>query len=118
MYAADRVTASIQKLPGVTQEVKWEVNECFLIGGKIFAVRSLVEDFAFSMKVTEEDFYELTERDGVFQAPYFKRNQWIKISSPNALSTAEWQQYLGRAYQLVFEKLTKKLRDEILGGFE
>jgi predicted DNA-binding protein (MmcQ/YjbR family) len=118
MYAADKIAAIIQQLPSVTQEVKWEVNECFLIAGKIFAVRSLVEDFAFSMKVTEEDFYELTERDGVFQAPYFKRNQWIKISLPNALSTAEWQQYLGRAYQLVFQKLTKKQREEILGGFE
>lgn len=118
MNAADRIVAIIQQFPAVTQEVKWEVNECFLIGGKIFAVRSLVEDFAFSIKVTQEDFYELVEREGVIQAPYFKRNQWIKISSTHALSTAEWQQYLASAYQLVFNKLTKKVREEISGGFE
>jgi predicted DNA-binding protein (MmcQ/YjbR family) len=63
-----------------------------------------------TFKCTPEEYAELTERDGVIQAPYFAKNQWVALETPHALRATEWEERLQRSYALVVEKLPKKLR--------
>lgn len=103
----------IAELPAVTEEVKWEENLCFLVGGKIFIVASLAQPLRVAFKCAEEDFEPLTDRDGIMQAPHFARRAWVQVVQPGALSRGEWKHYLGASYTLVRAKLTKKVRAEL-----
>jgi predicted DNA-binding protein (MmcQ/YjbR family) len=99
-------------LPKVTEDIKWEDNLCFLVGDKIFAIASL-SGSRVGFKVSEEDFAELTARDGIAQAPHFARGQWVQVNRPGALSRQEWKEYMAKSYALVLEKLPKKTRKEL-----
>lgn len=97
-------------LPGVTEGIKWEDHLCFMVGEKIFCLTGMNDASNVSIKVSSEDFELLTERNGIIQAPYMARNQWISIQKRNALKPAEWKQYVRRSYELIRAKLTKKVQ--------
>lgn len=101
------------KLPHTTEDMKWGENLCFLIGEKIYCLASLDRDFSVSFKVTQEDFHELVQREGIGQAPHFARLQWINVSEADALSDAEWRDLLSRAYGLIKSKLPGKLQQKL-----
>lgn len=69
-----------------------------------------------SLKVTPENFAELTERPGIIPAPYLARAKWIALESRDALSTAELAPLLRSSYDLVVAKLPRKTRDAISRG--
>lgn len=96
------------QLPGVTEGIKWEDHTCFMVAEKIFCMTGMNDNSAVSLKTTSEDFELLTERDGIDQAPYMARNQWVSIQKRNALKPAEWKQFVQQSYDLVKSKLTKK----------
>lgn len=96
-----------------TEGIKWEEHLCFMVGEKIFCITSMDEACHVAFKVSEEDFDELTERDGIMQAAHFAKRQWVGIDNWHALKPKEWQAYLHKSYELVKSKLTKKLQKEI-----
>ena len=100
-------------LPGVTQDVKWGEDLVFSVGSKMFAVTRTDGSNIFSFKVDDDRFLELTDRPGIIPAPYLARAKWVQITDPKALTNAEAIALLERSYQLIFAKLTKKLRQEI-----
>jgi predicted DNA-binding protein (MmcQ/YjbR family) len=67
-----------------------------------------------SLKVTPENFAELTERPGIIPAPYLARAKWIALESRDALSTAELAPLLRSSYDLVVAKLPRKARESLL----
>lgn len=101
--------------PGATEDVKWEKNLTFCIGEKMFAVVGLVpsEVSVMSFKCTPEGFAELTERQGVKPAPYLARHNWVALERFDALGKKELKDHLKIAYELVFEKLPKKLKESL-----
>lgn len=103
-------------LPHVTEDVQWGSDLLFRIGNKMFAVVGLEpsSDHCMSMKCTPEEFAELIERKGIVPAPYVARYHWVALERFDALSSAELKAQLSKAYELVRDKLPKKLRD----GFE
>ncbi len=101
------------KLTHTTEDMKWGENLCFSIGGKLYCLISLDEEFSVSLKVSDEDFNELVNRNGIIQAPYFARMQWINIKEPGALTTGEWDRLLSGAYRLIKSKLSKKLQEQL-----
>ena len=103
----------LKELPAVTEDVKWETNLCFLVGGKIFALASLDQPTRVAFKVSDEDFALLTGREDIIQAPHFARNQWVQVLKAGALTRREWQDYLAASYGLIVEKLPKKIRKEL-----
>ncbi len=106
------VRAYCLKLPGVTEEVKWE-HLAYCIGGKIFAIQTLEpESVALSFKCRPEVFAELTERPSIIQAPYFARGQWVALERAGALPRKELEPLLRIAYELVLAKLPKKKQAE------
>jgi len=103
----------LKDLPAVTEDIKWEDNLCFLVGGKIFALASLAQPLRVAFKCNEEDFAGLTGREDIIQAPHFARNQWVQVLKASALTRKEWQDCLAASYGLVVEKLPKKVRKEL-----
>ena len=101
-------------LPNVTEEIQWGDHLLFKVGGKMFAITSLgPEGVRLSVKSTQNNFYELTEIDGVIPAPYMARNFWVSLERWDALRRAEIEQLVRESYTLVFSKLPKKKQAEL-----
>jgi predicted DNA-binding protein (MmcQ/YjbR family) len=67
-------------LPHATEEVLWEDNLVFKVGGKMFAVAALEPGAAWlSFKCSADDFAELAERNGIIPAPYLARANWVAL---------------------------------------
>lgn len=100
-------------LKGVHEGIKWEDHLCFMVAEKMFCITGFNDNDGVSFKVSPEDFALLTERDGIEQARYFARNQWVSVEKRNTLKLKEWKEYLEKSYLLVKSKLTKKQQKEI-----
>jgi len=108
----ESVRAYCLSFPHVTEKVQWGADLVFKIGGKMFGVISLepASDHCMSFKATPEKFAELIERNGIVPAPYVARYHWVALERFNALSEKELKSLLKTAYDLVFEKLPKKVK--------
>ena len=100
-------------LPAVTEDVKWGNDLCFSVGAKMFCVAALDAPFKCSFKVRDEEFEELTAKDGFLSAPYMARAKWVLVTNASRLSKEEWKYYIKQSYELVKAKLTKKLQQEL-----
>jgi predicted DNA-binding protein (MmcQ/YjbR family) len=74
-----------QKLPGVTEDIKWGNDLCFLVATKMFCVTSLDGPVKISFKVTDEEFETLSTRPGIIPAPYMARHKWVLVEKATAL---------------------------------
>ena len=100
-----------RSLPGVTEDVKWGSDLCFLVGGKMFVVVNLEPPHQVSFKCTPEQFGELIERPGVIPAPYMARNMWVQEQElGETLERAELDALVHASYGLVVDKLPKARR--------
>lgn len=100
-------------LPAVTEDVKWGNDLVFSVGDKMFCVASLEPPFSSSFKVPDDEFDELSNRNGFTPAPYMARAKWVLVTDASKLNKKEWQQYIKQSYELVKTKLTKKLRVQL-----
>lgn len=102
-------------LPHVDEIVQWDNDLLFRIGGKMFAVVGLEPShgIVMSFKCTPEKFAELIERDGIMPAPYVARYHWVACERFDALPDREMKELLKTAYQLILEKLPKKIRSSL-----
>jgi predicted DNA-binding protein (MmcQ/YjbR family) len=99
--------------PGVTEQIQWEAL-LFKVGGKMFAITPLEPASVWlSLKTTPELFVELTERLGIIPAPYLARAKWIALESPDAASHKEVSEMLRLSYDLVAEKLPRKVKEAL-----
>lgn len=99
------------KFPHATESIQWGNDLVLKVGAKMFAVVCLEPAAVWmSFKSTPEDFAELTERPNIIPAPYMARAYWIALETKNALGDAELKSRLRQSYDLVFEKLPKKIR--------
>ena len=107
-------------LPHVDEKVQWENDLLFRIGGKMFAVVALEPSHGvlMSFKCTPEKFAELVEYDGIIPAPYVARYHWVGFERFDALPDRELKELLTKAYELVRDKLPKKIRDNLGGPAE
>lgn len=100
-------------IKGTTEDIKWEHDLCFSVGGKMYCVTGADGLSGTSFKCNDEDFVSLQERDGIIPAPYMARNKWVMVQQSAALSKAEWKHFILNSYKLVASKLTKKVKAEI-----
>jgi len=102
-------------LPYVTERVQWGNDLLFCIGGKMFAVAGLDAKYPtkLSFKCTPEKFSELIEMEGIIPAPYVARYHWVALEDLDALPQRELKELLKNAYQLVHDKLPKKVRGQL-----
>src|SRR5215470_3657732 len=102
-------------LRGATETLQWGDDLVFKIGGKMFAVLPLEPSVPtkLSFKCSPDKFYELTERPDIIPAPYLARAQWVALERLEALSSAELEELLLEAYELVRAKLPKKMQEQV-----
>lgn len=96
-----------------TEDIKWENDLVFSIGGKMFCVSSLKAPYRCSFKVKDEEFEELCQLPQFSPAPYMARAKWVAVTDWSRLNQKEWQLYLKQSYKLVKAKLTKKQKAEL-----
>ena len=102
-------------LPGVTGDIKWQVDLVYSVGGRMFCVafadRNGKETVSF--KVDDDLFLPHTDREGFIPAPYLARAKWVQVIDLKKVSDAELRSLIKRSHQLVAMKLTKKRRAEL-----
>jgi predicted DNA-binding protein (MmcQ/YjbR family) len=102
--------AFVRSLPAVTLVEQWEALVA-KVGGKVFALLGDGNgDIVF--KVSEIAFDGLVELEGIGQAAYFAKRQWVRVA-PGALEDELLTGYLSQSHALVAAKLTRKLRAEL-----
>jgi predicted DNA-binding protein (MmcQ/YjbR family) len=99
-------------LPHATERVQWGHDLLFCVGDKMFAVTVLDAEHKtkLSFKCTPEKFAELIELDGIFPAPYSARYHWVALERFDALPATELKSLIKNSYQMVLDKLPKKIR--------
>src|SRR6187401_1518364 len=103
-----------RQFPGVTEDIKWEHDLVFSIGGKMFCVVGLDESpTSASFKVLDEEFEEISNWPGFKPAPYVAKYKWVKIEDINKMKKVDWKKYLQQSYELVRDKLSLKLRKQL-----
>ena len=113
------IRAHCLSLPHTTEQIQWGDHLLFKIGGKMYAVTSIDDvSRAITLKIPEEEFDDLIEREGIAQAPYFARRKWISVANEDAMPRAELKARLTRSYELVKSGLTKKAQSELSGPAE
>ena len=95
-------------LPGATESIKWENDLVFSVADKMFCVTSFEEPFKCSFKVPDEQFEELSVKEGFVPAPYLARAKWVLVSNQSNLSKQEWEGFVKQSYELIVRKLTRK----------
>ena len=100
-------------LPHAKEDIKYGTDLCFSVGNKIFLGTRIEGPFKTGIKCSESDFADLIEREGIVPMPRLSTTYWIRIEKSNALSSAEWKQYINKSYELVLAGLPKKIRQSI-----
>src|SRR5687768_14137276 len=81
----DQLRAICTSLPATTEDIKWDHDLVFSVGGKMFCVASLEPPFTCSFKVPDEEYEELSGQDGFSPAPYMARAKWVLVSKPSKM---------------------------------
>lgn len=99
--------AFVSSLPGTSLVEQWDATVA-KVGGKVFC---LLGDSSASItfKVSETSFEGLTALEGIGQAPYFARGQWVSVER-GALEDGTLRAYLTQAHRIIAAKLTGKVR--------
>ncbi len=97
-------------LPDSTEKLQWGENLCFKVRGKLFAIVDLSEGnlTPITLKCAPEKFHELLEIEGISQAPYFGRYEWVLLENSNVLPARELEALIRQSYDLVVAKAPKK----------
>jgi len=109
----DEIRKYCLSLPHATENVQWGNDLVFKISGKMFAVADL-EGSKLSFKCTPDEFQELILTDGIEPAEYVARYHWITIHRSGVLRPSEIKRLIRDSYQMVFDKLPKKIRTKFL----
>jgi len=108
----DRLQAFALALPQTTVVKQWGECLVFKVAGKMFLLIALdggtIDGVIF--KCTPEEFDELTERDGITQAPYCAKRLWVRVGDLSVLPEPELLARIRRSFDLVVAKLPKKVQ--------
>ena len=104
------------QLPHTTEDIQWENDLLFRIARKIYCIVVLDPKHTVKLcfKCTPEGFAELVEVEGIIPAPYMARNHWVAMTDLAALRQPEIKELIRNSYQMVLEKLPKKLQARLV----
>lgn len=98
-------------LSNTSEGIKWESNLAFMLFEKIYLLAGLeAQPTRITFKVSPEDFNEIVGQDGFAQAPYFAKGHWVALDDINKISNQQLKNYIHNSYDLIKNKLPKKLQ--------
>lgn len=109
----DPVLEYCRSLPGVSEDVKWDNDLVFSVGKKMFAVFGLPDYEPISFKVDPALFGTITQQEGIRPAPYMAHHSWVNVATRDVLPEEELRGLIRQSYELVAQKLSKKLRAQL-----
>lgn len=111
----DRLQASALGLPHTTVVKQWGEHLVFKVAGKMFMIVGLDGHLidGVTCKCTPSEFDELTEIDGITQAPYCAKRHWFRIADLGVVTESRLQALIRRSYDLVVAGLPKKRQREL-----
>ena len=99
-------------LPAVSIVHQWGDSSVAKVGEKMFAMLS-PGPASLCFKVNAFSFDMLTDGEGVGQAPYLAKGQWVSVMPAAKLSDADLKAYITEAHRIIAGKLTRKLQAEL-----
>jgi predicted DNA-binding protein (MmcQ/YjbR family) len=111
---ADAIRKYCLSFPNATENLQWEDDLCFKVGGKIFAIiglDSLPQRMCF--KCTPEGFAELCELEDIRPAPYVGRYKWVMLDRLDALPDHELKNCIEQSYEMVATKNKARIKTGI-----
>jgi predicted DNA-binding protein (MmcQ/YjbR family) len=123
MATKTKAHAACKALPGATYDIKWGKDECYSVGGKMFAVIGpggiyggpKAAKWSIGFKVEDGRFLELTDVYGIIPAPYMAKHKWVLVQDPKALTDEELKELIGHSHALIVSKLPKKTQAALKG---
>jgi len=109
---AEAIRKYCLSFPNATENLQWEDDLCFKVGGKIFAIvglDSVPQRLCF--KCTAEVFAELCELEDIRPAPYVGRYNWVMVDRLDALPDHELKNYIQQSYEMVAAKAQPKTKN-------
>lgn len=111
-----RLQSFALSLPHTTVVKQWGECLVYKVAAKMFLILVLdggiIEGVIF--KCTPDEFDELTDVDGIMQAPYCAKRMWVKVQDLAALPEADLHARIRDSYDLVVAGLPRKTQ-RILG---
>jgi len=102
---ADSIRKYCLSFPNATENLQWEDDLCFKVGGKIFVILGLDSvPPRLCFKCAPEKFAELCEREDIRPAPYVGRYKWVMLDRLDALPDGELQDCIWQSYEMVATK--------------
>jgi len=101
--------------PGVTEEFPFdEVTLVFKVMGKMFALTNLDGDWNLALKCDPDRAIELREMYPAIQPGYhMSKVHWNTIMMDGSISQKLILELVDHSYQLVVDKLPRKLKEEL-----
>lgn len=100
-------------LPQTTVVKQWGEHLVFKVAGKMFLIIGLdgdtIDGVTFKC-APDAEFDELTDIDGITQAPYCAKRHWVRVADLAALPGGGLERRIKRSYDLVVAKLPKKVQ--------
>lgn len=112
LYDRAQYDTALAAFAGVSFVDQWDARVS-KVGGKVFCLLSDAPPLRLVFKSGEDSFDILTSLEGVEQAAYFAKRQWVSVTEGSALSASDLLAYIGRSHALVAKGLTKKIRAEL-----
>lgn len=103
-------------LPATTHVVQWGNADVWKLGGKVFALCGWSDGKdAFTFKVTPLAYEVLSDQPGIKPAPYLASRgmKWVQVYDPTGMSDDSLCDHIVASYEMIRDKLTKKLRAEL-----
>jgi predicted DNA-binding protein (MmcQ/YjbR family) len=101
---------------GITEELPFGPdNLVYKVGGKMFLLASLDADpLRFNVKCDPGEAEELRDRFAcVLPGYHMNKKHWNTVIVDGIVSDKQLQQWIDASYQLVFDSLPKKIKQEI-----
>jgi predicted DNA-binding protein (MmcQ/YjbR family) len=101
-------------LPHVTEDIKWEHDLVFSVGGKMFCVVGIDNDpLTISFKVKDDEFADLSTKNNFKPAPYLARYKWVLLQDAGAVRQSDLKLYIKQSYELVKDKLPPGIKTRL-----
>ena len=104
----DPLVAFCRTLPAATEDVKWDNDLVFSVGGKMFTVMSLPDCDRLSFKVDPAVFDTMTGHNGIVAAPYMARHHWVMVTDRKKIARASLEEMIAESHRLVAANLPRK----------
>ena len=103
------------KLPGAAVGPKWGDDWVYTVAEKMFCVLCVGGSDAgrMSFKVDDDLFLAMLDQPGIEPAPYLARAKWVMLRAPEEFDAKWLRAQVERSYQLVRDKLPKRVREAL-----